>query len=71
MTKLTNLDKIIYYVEEAYNNLNYVEQILEEGTLSVKLEERILETREELDEILGHLNDRIEELEKLEDWSTI
>ena len=67
MTKLSNLEKIIYYVEEASNNLNEAEQTWEENVFSEELEVKILEIREEFDEILASLKDRIEELEKLED----
>jgi len=63
MNKLDNLEKIIEYVEKAYDELKEAEESWEENVLSEEIEDRILEMKEELEEILYSLKRRMEKLE--------
>lgn len=62
--KLDNLETIIGYVEEAQYGLKAAEEELEENVLSEEIEERIVEMKEELDELLYSLNRRMKKLEQ-------
>jgi hypothetical protein len=63
MNKLDNLEKIIEYVEKAYYELKEAEESWEENVLSEEIEDKIVEMKEELEEILYSLRRRMEKLE--------
>jgi len=67
MNKLDNLEKIIEYVEKAYDELKEAEESWEENVLSEEIEDRISEMVIELEEISGDLNSLKRRMEKLED----
>ena len=63
MDKLANIEEIISYVEKAYDGLKEAEESWYEDVLSEELEYKIIEIKEELEEILCSLKDRERELE--------
>jgi len=58
MDKLYNLEKMIEYVEKAYDNLEEAEDSWDENVLEEEIQCKIVEMKEELGKIFDSLRER-------------